>query len=121
VTIDRSLVVLAGAGITLIVGFFFWTFPRLRNSATLLLLGFGICLAGLWLSDPIQVFLQPAIFGAVMATIATAIDNRARTRKHRPGGESSIRIIPRPVPTGRIEPIRSTLMRPAGSDHGVPG
>lgn len=120
-TIDRSLVVLVGAGVTLIVGFFFWTFPRLRNAATLLLLGFSICLAGLWFSEPIQVFLQPAIFGAVLATIATAIDNRARTRSSRPGGESSIRVIPRPVSAGRIEPIRSTLMRPAGSDHGVPG
>ncbi|MBX3443262.1 MAG: hypothetical protein KF774_12720 [Planctomyces sp.] len=121
-SIDRSLVVLFGAGVTLIVGFVFWSFPALRNVATLLVLGFLVCLAGLWIAEPIQVFLQPAAFGAVMATIATAIDSRARRRRLVMGAqESSFRLVPRPqvFPVG--EPIRSTVLRPTGSDHGVPG
>ena len=129
-TIDRSLVVLVGAGVTLIIGFFFWTFPRMRSAATLLLIGFSICLAGLWASEPIQVFLQPAVFGAVMATIATAVDSRARRRSRRPGGESSIRVLPRPASAGASSPSvrRCCVPReaiteyrddPANSPHGM--
>lgn len=121
--IDRSLVVLVGAGITLIIGFLFWSFPRLRNVVTLLSLTFVLCLLGLWLEEPIKIFLQPALIGAALATIATAIDGRARRRTMRPSrAESSIRPVPRPTTTGPVnDPIRSTILRPAGSDHGVPG
>jgi hypothetical protein len=121
-TIDRSLVVLVGAGVTLIIGFLFWTFPRLRNVVTLLGLTFVLCLLGLWIAEPIQVFLQPALIGAALATAATAIDSRARKRFVRPSrSESSIRPTPRPLGAPANDPVRSTILRPAGSDHGVPG
>jgi hypothetical protein len=120
-TIDRSLVVLFGAGVTLIVGFLFLTLPRLRNAVTFLTLAFAVCLAGVWLAEPMQVFLQPALVGVAMGTIATVIDSRARRwQARRQGQESSIRVIPRPTPMPLAE-VRSTLLRPAGSDHGVSG
>jgi hypothetical protein len=120
-TIDRSLVILIGAGVTLILGFAFWTVRTLQNVVVLLLLAFLISLAGLWFPEAIQVLLQPALIGVVMAMVATAIDGRTRRRRYRtPLRESSIQQTPR-TPSPRVnDPLRSTILRPTGSDHGAP-
>jgi hypothetical protein len=120
-TIDRSLVILMGAGVTLILGFAFWTVRSLQNVVVLLLLAFLVSLAGLWFPEAIQVLLQPALVGVVMAMVATAIDGRTRRRRYRPSlRESSIQQTPR-SPAPRVnDPLRSTILRPTGSDHGAP-
>ncbi len=119
-TIDRSLVILFGAGVTLILGFAFWTIRSLQNVVVLLLIAFLISLAGLWFPEAIQVLLQPALFGVVMAMLATAIDGRTRRRRYRPAmRESSIQPAVR-TPSPKVnDPLRSTILRPTGSDHGA--
>ncbi|HVJ87189.1 MAG TPA: hypothetical protein VM452_16150, partial [Caulifigura sp.] len=120
--IDRSLVILFGAGVTLILGFAFWTIRRLQNIVVLLLLAFLISVAGLWFPEAIQVLLQPALFGVAMAMAATAVDGRSRRRRFRPPArESSVQPVIRPRPAKVNDPLRSTILRPtAGSDQGVP-
>jgi hypothetical protein len=120
--IDRSLVLLIGAGFTLIGGFAFWCFPVLRNVLSFLLLGFGVCLAAVWYAEPIQVLFQPAAVGLLMATVATFVDSRRGRRAPRAlQPESSLRMAIRtPAPAIR-EPIRTTMFRPANSDSGVSG
>ncbi len=119
-SIDRSLVILLGAGISLILGFFFWTVRRLRNVITFLVLGFTLCLIGIWQAEAIQVLLQPALFGAALAATATAVDGRSRRRRVRvPARESSIHPGSRPPIMKASDPLRSTILRPTGSDHGA--
>jgi hypothetical protein len=120
-TIDRSLVILIGAGVTLILGFAFWTVRSLQNVIVLLLLAFLVSLVGLWFPEAIQVLLQPALVGVAMAMVATAIDGRTRRRRYRaPVRESSIQQTPRSQSPRVNDPLRSTILRPTGSDHGVP-
>jgi hypothetical protein len=120
-TIDRSLVILFGAGVTLALGFLFWSIRSLQNVVVLLFLAFLISLAGLWFPEAIQVLLQPALIGMVMATVATAIDGRTRRRRYRPPArESSVQIPIRTQSPKVNDPLRSTILRPTGSDHGVP-
>ncbi|WP_145030989.1 hypothetical protein [Caulifigura coniformis] len=120
-TIDRSLVILIGAGVTLVLGFAFWTIRSLQNVVVLLFLAFLISVAGLWFPEAIQVLLQPALVGVVMAMAATAVDGRTRRRRYRsPARESSIQPAVR-TPAPKVnDPLRSTILRPTGSDHGVP-
>lgn len=122
-TLDRSLLILIGAGVTLILGFLFWSVRRLQNVLTFLLLAFLICLAGLWFSEAIQVLLQPALVGCVMAVAATAIDGRTRRRIRGriATRESSIYPAVRGSAAKANDPLRSTILRPAGSDHGATG
>jgi hypothetical protein len=75
---NRTLVVLMGAGLSLILGFVFWQFPRTRSAQMLLTLAFAVSFLSLWFLEPIQVLLQPAIFGAVLAVAASLIDTRSR-------------------------------------------
>lgn len=119
-TIDRSLVILFGAGVTLVLGFAFWTIRSMQNVVVMLGLAFLISLAGLWFPEAIQVLIQPALIGAVMAMIATAVDGRTRRRRYRtPSRESSVQPAVRTQSPVANDPLRSTILRPTGSDHGV--
>ncbi len=80
-SMTRSLVVLVGAGMTLALGFLFWSLPIARNMLAMLLLAFGVSILSLWFLEPIQLLLQPALLGAVLALLATLIDVKSR----RPG------------------------------------
>lgn len=80
-SMTRSLVVLVGAGLTLALGFLFWSLPIARNMLAMLLLAFGGSILSLWFLEPIQLLLQPALLGAVLALLATLIDVKSR----RPG------------------------------------
>jgi hypothetical protein len=86
-----------------------------------LLLAFLISLAGLWFPEAIQVLLQPALIGVVMAILATVVDGRTHRRRYRtPARESSVQVAPRSQAPRVSDPLRSTILRPSGSDHGVP-
>ena len=77
-SMTRSLILLLGAGLTLALGFLFWSLPVIRNMLTLLLLAFGVSLLSLWYLEPIQLLLQPAILGAVLAILASLVDLKSR-------------------------------------------
>ena len=77
-SMTRSLVVLVGAGMTLALGFLFWSLPIARNMLAMLLLAFGASILSLWFLEPIQLLLQPALLGAVLALLATLIDVKSR-------------------------------------------
>jgi len=74
----RSLILLLGAGLTLAMGFLFWSLPVTRNMLTLLLIAFGVSILSLWFMEPIQLLLQPAVLGAVLAILASLIDFKSR-------------------------------------------
>ncbi|MFO1008177.1 MAG: hypothetical protein U0929_19620 [Planctomycetaceae bacterium] len=77
-SMSRSLVVLVGAGMTLALGFLFWNLPIVRNIQAMLLLAFGVSILSLWFLEPIQLLLQSAVLGAVLALLATLIDVKSR-------------------------------------------
>ncbi len=77
-SMTRSLIVLLGAGLTLALGFLFWSLPVIRHMLSLLLLAFGVSLLSLWFLEPIQLLLQPALLGAVLALLASLVDLKSR-------------------------------------------
>ena len=77
-SMTRSLILLLGAGLTLALGFLFWSLPMLRNMLSLLLLAFGVSLLSLWYLEPIQLLLQPAVLGAVLAILASLVNLKSR-------------------------------------------
>lgn len=76
-TMTRSLIVLLGAGMSLALGFLFWSVPASRSMLALLVLAFTFSLLSLWFLEPIQLFLQPALLGAVLSMLATMVGQRS--------------------------------------------
>ncbi len=102
-SMTRSLVVLVGAGLTLALGFLFWSLPVTRNMLALLLLMFGVSVLSLWFLEPIQLLLQPAILGAALALLASLIDFKSR----RPGlGAYPTTMMPIPASIPGSQPSR---------------
>ncbi|WP_145367287.1 hypothetical protein [Maioricimonas rarisocia] len=126
-SMNRSLTVLLGAGITMLLGFVFLRFERTRNIVTVLALALVFSLANLWFPEPMTVLMQPAALGLVLALAAAAIDNRLRMTRERvldassypyerPSGNSSVIVSEQPGSTA----VRSTVLRPrATSDSGL--
>lgn len=106
-SMSRSLILLLGAGLTLSMGFLFWNLPVTRNMLTLLLIAFGTSLLSLWFLEPIQLLLQPAILGIILAILASIVDFRSR----RP---TSI-FLPPTIPM--TPPTQVAPMPPSGADH----
>jgi hypothetical protein len=81
----QSLIVLIGAGFSLLVGFIVRRVPATRNLLSVLLLGFLATLAGLWRLELMQLLLQPALFGLLLAAVAATFDiaRQDRRRGHR--------------------------------------
>ncbi|SFH67511.1 hypothetical protein [Planctomicrobium piriforme] len=77
---NRSLILLLGAGFTLLLGFVFWRVPATRNVFSLIVICFLFAAASLWYVEPILLLLQPAILGVVLALTATMIDSTTRPR-----------------------------------------
>ena len=55
--------------------------PATRSVLTLLLLGFLLTLAGLWSMAPLQLLLQPGLFGLVLAVAAAVIDGYLKRKR----------------------------------------
>lgn len=81
---NRSLILLLGAGLTLLLGFIFWRIPATRNVFSLIVISFVFAAASLWYVEPILLLIQPAILGVLLALTATVIDsnNRSRSSDH---------------------------------------
>lgn len=108
-SMSRTMILLLGAGVTLALGFLFWSVPSTRNMLALLLLCFGISLLSLWYLEPIQLLMQPAVLGAGLAILASWIDLRSRR------GMSPVSmgmVLPKSVPTmGPVSHDRQTMQR----------
>ncbi|HUG18262.1 MAG TPA: hypothetical protein VMM56_04755, partial [Planctomycetaceae bacterium] len=83
-TMDRSLVILTGAGVTLVLGFFLLKFPATRNILTLLLLALAFAVCGIFYPTSIALLLQPAALGFCLALGAAALDRFLRSPKQAP-------------------------------------
>lgn len=77
-SMNRSLILLIGAGFALGLGFVFYRFPVTRNVFSLVILAFAFSIASLWYLEPMLLLLQPAILGVILALTATLMDVRAR-------------------------------------------
>jgi hypothetical protein len=72
---SRGYVVLLGAGLAWLAGIVLLKFPATRSVITLLTAVFAVALLGLWHSAPIQLLLQPAILGLLLAIAMVLIES----------------------------------------------
>lgn len=77
-SMNRSLILLIGAGFTLLLGFTFWKLPATRNVFSLVVIAFLFAAASLWYLEPLLLLLQPAILGVALALTATVVDSLTR-------------------------------------------
>ncbi len=75
-SMNRSLILLIGAGFALLLGFVFYRFPVTRNVFSLVVLAFIFAVVSVWYLEPLLLLLQPAIIGVILALTATLIDLR---------------------------------------------
>jgi hypothetical protein len=124
---SQSLIILIGAGVSLLLGFLFRRVPATRSLFSLLLLGFLLALAGVWYLELMQLLLQPALLGLLLAAVATTLDVAARRRHVAARADSTFVPStanprePRSSLTSSLPPAppRTALYRPAGaSDSG---
>ncbi|MDA0282788.1 MAG: hypothetical protein O3B86_05490 [Planctomycetota bacterium] len=80
-TMSQPAVILAGAGLALAVGLVLLRIPGTQHVLTILVVGFGLSLAGLWHLEAVQLLLQPALFGLLLAVAASAIESRVKRRQ----------------------------------------
>ncbi|MFO1094649.1 MAG: hypothetical protein U0992_15285 [Planctomycetaceae bacterium] len=112
-----SLIVLIGAGLSLLLGFLFGRFPATRNLLSVLVLGFLFSLAALWQLELMQLLLQPAVLGLLLAAIAARFDTgRREGRAFRSGSKlpSSATMERRStaVPLAPVIPARTAVYQP---------
>jgi hypothetical protein len=80
-TMSQPAIILAGAGLTLAIGLVLLRIPSTRHVLTILVVGFGLSLAGLWHLEAVQLLLQPAVFGLILAIVASIIESRIKRRQ----------------------------------------
>lgn len=77
-SMHRSVVVLAGAGLTLFISFLLLQLPATRNALTLLVIASTLAIAGVWYPTSVALLLQPAILGFCLACLAAFLDHLFR-------------------------------------------
>ncbi|MBL8850753.1 MAG: hypothetical protein JNG89_13820 [Planctomycetaceae bacterium] len=117
---ELTLIVLIGAGVSLLLGFMFRRLPATRNVLSVLVLGFCLALAALWELELIQLLLQPAVLGLALAAIAASFDvarrdqrRGARSEHLSPSSDRRSTAVPLPVVPARTavyhpEPVSDT-------------
>jgi hypothetical protein len=80
-TMSQPAIILAGAGLALGLGLVLLRIPATRHVITILVVGFGLSLAGLWRLEAVQLLLQPALFGLILAIVASMIESRVKRRQ----------------------------------------
>ena len=124
VVVPRSVLVLIGAAVTLAFSFLLLKVPPRQQLPIVLVAGFVVALVAVKYHEPLQVLLQPALLGLILAVTAVTIDGWNRGEQRAPvltvPSESAF------VPAGAFEdaaevrPLRvgegstQTLARPAG-------
>jgi hypothetical protein len=118
-------VVFLGAGLSLAAGFVLLYLPLTRNVLTFLFVAFSVSIVSLWFPAPVEVLLQPAVLGLMLAIVAAFINSMLRREKQVPvltlsspsdfgarlSGLSSVESVPNRGP-GSEEP---TTLRPAAN------
>ncbi|MCA9072337.1 MAG: hypothetical protein KDA84_25605, partial [Planctomycetaceae bacterium] len=73
-SMNRSIVVLFGAGLALLIGFLLLKIPATRNVLTILLAIFVFALCSVWYAAPMQLLSQSAALGLLLAIVAVLMD-----------------------------------------------
>lgn len=77
-TMSRSMVILIGAGLALVVSFLLLKLSAARNALTILTLGLGLAVCAAWSPASVSLLLQPAVLGILLAVVATLFDHYFR-------------------------------------------
>jgi len=80
-SMSQAAVILAGAGLALAFGLALLRIPATRHVLTILIVGFGLSLVGLWHHEAVQLLLQPAVFGLLLAYVASVIESQIKRRQ----------------------------------------
>ena len=80
-SMSQPAIVLCGAGFALAIGFILLRIPATRHVLTFLSLGFALAAIALWQPEAVQLLVQPAIFGMLLAIMASVLEHRTR-RSH---------------------------------------
>ena len=84
VAIDRSLLVLLGAAVTLAFAFLLMKAPPRHQLPLVLVAAFSVALAGVRFQEPLQVMAQPALLGLTLAIVAVSVDRWNRSERVAP-------------------------------------
>lgn len=79
--LSRSMIVFIGAGTALLLGFILMSISVLRSMLVLLVMTTVVSAVALWYTAPVEVLLQPAVFGLLLAIVAALINGTSRKRK----------------------------------------
>lgn len=77
---SRSGIVFIGAVTAWLLGMVLVKWPATRHVLTFLTVGFAVSLLGVWFTVPVQVLLQPAVLGVLLAVLAAMIDSFLKRR-----------------------------------------
>lgn len=77
-SMSQPAIVLCGAGFALAIGFILLRIPATRHVLTFLALGCVLTGLALWKPEPVQLLLQPALFGLLLAVVAAVLETRSR-------------------------------------------
>ena len=80
-TLSSPMVLLFGAGFSLVVGFIILRLVVLRHVMTLLLTALLIAVFGLWYSAPLELLVQPMIAGMIFPATAVMLESWIRRRQ----------------------------------------
>jgi hypothetical protein len=80
-TMNRSFLILVGAGAALVLGFLMVRLRAARSVFTFLVLGAALALLGLRYPETVAVLLQPAIPGLALAALAAWVDGVVQHRR----------------------------------------
>tara|TARA_R110002111_G_scaffold168038_1_gene233886 strand:- start:188749 stop:192159 length:3411 start_codon:yes stop_codon:yes gene_type:complete len=79
--LSRSMIVFIGAGTSLLLGFILMSISPLRSALVLLTMMTAVSAVALWYAAPVEVLLQPAVFGLLLAIVAALINGSSRKRR----------------------------------------
>ncbi len=79
-TLSSSMVLLFGAGSSLIIGFIMLRLVVLRHVLTLLVVGLIVAIVGLWYAAPLELLIQPMIAGMIFPAAAVFLEGWIRRR-----------------------------------------
>ena len=77
-TMSQPAILLVGSGFALALGFILLRIPTTRHMLTFLSIGFAMTVLGLWHLEVVQLLIQPAFFGLLLASAAAWIESRVR-------------------------------------------
>jgi len=105
-SMSQSIVVLFGAGLALAIGFLLMKVPLTRNVLSALAAAFIVAGVSVWYAAPVQLLLQPALLGLLLAIAAVLIDAAVKREK-----SPAVLTLPSPSDYGSQPGLPSTIER----------